>query len=409
MKELCPPTEEMKKHGLLNRTKKGNWPSTVKRPGDSSKLVERSEWKLYTGNDCPSLKDLAEIGLRVLPDGSYILGASSSGYTNYSVDSNYEEKDACNGKMKQKVYIISTGSLKEKGTTSVSEAEDGSNYFMHSIAPPIPNSLSCFATGKSGNNTITGSKIISEKKAKNKDGWESKITASWSFQLSEEDCNCFGTITHVQGDVKINGKKAEMGIIAEDIKGVEINTGNRSRLRIEVGDNLRIDIGSKSKVILKNPCKKQRSRLTTPESIILGEFWGYAIFYLISDHGPFVVECASAGGVRGQLYPVPGLESEKIVVASLPVLPMFAVGVTAINDKYTEVMPDKQEINGAAVVFSVNNSPDHCSVKTIKGTIKVQDSSGNEKILKAGQSFKKDWGPTDDLAKIETIYIKANQ
>ena len=70
----------------------------------------------------------------------------------------------------------------------------------------------------------------------------------------------------------------------------------------------------------------------------------------------------------------------------------------------------KEEIEKAKVVLIVDHDPDQfLFVRVIKGTVKLQDSAGYEKVLEAGQTFMKKWEIQYDPSDMKDVIIKVNQ
>ena len=109
------------------------------------------------------------------------------------------------------------------------------------------------------------------------------------------------------------------------------------------------------------------------------------------------------------MYPVPGLDLERTVVASLLPLVVPAAGMTAIDDKYLDVMPKREEMNSAAVVFLVETSAEYVLVESLKGEIRVLDSLGKEEVLGAGEGFLEEWQASERVGGGGTVYIKGNE
>ena len=180
--ELCPATKEQMKHNFLYRVM--NFPPNIKKPGDKNSTETKYSRDLYMGKDPTPLKDLAMVGLWVLPDGSYILSAGGNAFTEYTYDSINEEYHACSGKTIRVETHITTGEIGQEAKfskTTAGEGDGSSTTIMRSIQPPVGSPLSCYAQGKRNWNSISDEKILAEEKGKYKGEYSGTLTATWEF------------------------------------------------------------------------------------------------------------------------------------------------------------------------------------------------------------------------------------
>jgi hypothetical protein len=214
--------------------------------------------------------------------------------------------------------------------------------------------------------------------------------------------DCPGHVGYTKGDVKINGESAEAGDVVEMKDGV-IETGPKSRVRITLSNGAEIFIGSNSSVHLSDPC-------ACGESSIIDVIAG-AISILLSG-GPTTTECRcnGASGVRGQNRPQREDDWRRILLVSLPDFLLPISVVMAEENDYMYLVPSEEEIERAEAAFMVDSDPEHyLFVQAIKGRLKLRDSAGYERILEAGQTFKKEWEFPCDPSDIKDIFIQVIQ
>ena len=247
---------------------------------------------------------------------------------------------------------------------------------------------------------------------KRTDEYNNKQTSRWYFKKVP----CFGVIRKAQGDVKmtpasrppVEGRGEEIIGQEEGVTpgcvtnhaGAKIVTGRQSRLGIDLSDGAQMRIGSNSEIELpQDPCAKGKSKKPFMQHIT------GLVYYLFGDDEPFEVKANCATGVRGERHPFPGFEPEKAFVMLKDSLIPTAM---AEEKEPEEIMPGEQEIKKAKTVFLVDKVPDESLyVKVIKGAIRLQDSSGYTKELKAGQTFMKKWKSPVHPSDLKEIVIKA--
>jgi hypothetical protein len=134
--------------------------------------------------------------------------------------------------------------------------------------------------------------------------WVSKITASWMLSKRTKECNA--NVNYLKGDVKINGVPASEGPVkigAGDI----IETGTHSRFSMRMGDNSEIRIGSKSRMVLNDPCNLQNEgkELSTDAKMKLlrGKIYGMVAKLVGKGSGFNLITTTAIAGVRGQVKP----------------------------------------------------------------------------------------------------------
>jgi hypothetical protein len=261
----------------------------------------------------------------------------------------------------------------------------------------------CFAAGCS----VRGLGPHPSDASKKEDQRTSRVTARWHFKKTD----CFGVIRKARGDVRIKppagasefpgsdwvgpeGWPAELGCI-DAPNGTIIETGAKSRVMIDEA-TAEVRLGSNASVELKVLCAKG-------EASILNHILG-VILYILPEDRSFKLEMGSAAtGVRGEIHPFPGDGSKKAVALLRDFI--FPVAMAKENE-LGELMPNEEEIKEAKVAFLVDKVPDeYLYVKMIKGVVKLQDSAGNTKVLKAGQSFTKRWKLPVTPSELKEIFI----
>ena len=131
----------------------------------------------------------------------------------------------------------------------------------------------------------------------------SKITTSWTLVKRSTECNA--ELSYSRGDVKINGAPAKQGSIKVGAGDV-ISTGTKSRMELRIG-NSTYRLGSKSKLLLTDPCELKPREINDPHEAGLNFFKG-RIYSLVQntvgtgyDYDP---NMRTAGvGVRGHVSP----------------------------------------------------------------------------------------------------------
>jgi len=223
---------------------------------------------------------------------------------------------------------------------------------------------------------------------------------------TDNESDCQGTVGMVKGDVKINGKQVQPGDIISDLNGAVIETGEKSRIMINAGENVQLRFGSETSSTLNNPCGSGGS------SGFSGKLMRGRIYALISrlvggSDSSFSMSLGnSASGVRGELHPLYSKAKGKILLASLSIPVSVYLQSLPEQEEQLALMPGEEEIEKAHAVFmAVSEFDGAIHVEAIKGVIKLKDSSGAVRVLKAGQSFTKKSKLGYDPADLKRIYI----
>ncbi len=207
-------------------------------------------------------------------------------------------------------------------------------------------------------------------------------TAFVKWNIRKIPCDCIGLkakLGAMRGDVKVNGKQiTSSGTFPLDVGGGVIQTGKRSRVSLNLGDDITINLHSNSIIDLSTICAKARK--TTFLNIIKGKLFAL-INKLMKDE--IKVRASSAWiGVRGDIQ-----SPRKIYLASIDPLFVLAMAGDHKESVIKEIRPAESEINKAEQAFFVDIAPyDHLYIKVDKGRIKI--SMGTvEKILSNGEDF----------------------
>jgi len=173
----CPLPPEAMEHNILYRTK--HYPPSIRKPGNSRKLNETTIKNIYTSKDCLSPKEMTKVFLLVFPDGKYSLSANSKVYTTTKEFITDKEKLVCNNDRKVHRVDIHTCGFDEKEETIIGEE------FISSKIHPKLLSLTAIVSGRVQNNSIKGSKCLSEIKPKFKGDYKEVYSASWDFKAKD--------------------------------------------------------------------------------------------------------------------------------------------------------------------------------------------------------------------------------
>lgn len=125
----------------------------------------------------------------------------------------------------------------------------------------------------------------------------SKISTSWI--LAKRSMECDASLTYIKGDVKINGEPAIKGDrkIGE---GDVIETGPKSRIEIRMADGSAYRLGSKTRLVLYNPCATS-DKSTISFKLITGKIYAAVAKIVGGDLRDFNPNVRTVAGVRGSL------------------------------------------------------------------------------------------------------------
>lgn len=197
------------------------------------------------------------------------------------------------------------------------------------------------------------------------------ITTSWTLVKRTKECEA--VISHVKGDVKINGvpvKNGSFKIGAGDV----METGSKSRIQLSLNNNSTVyRLGSKSKLLLSNPCElyneeKIKQNKTISATLLKGKLYGL-INKLVGSERNFEPNIrTTASGVRGQLWQPPNT--------------FFA----SINPNSSLYLYQQEDPEKAELIEGYENSPSNVSafyihyeddvvkdISALKGTLKIED------------------------------------
>jgi hypothetical protein len=235
-------------------------------------------------------------------------------------------------------------------------------------------------------------------------------TVSWNFRRVGED-DCLGMVTYIRGDVSINGQKAEIGPV-KLTEGSSIETGPKGRIMIVFPDQgVEYRFGSNTSLKLPDPCKKM-SR--SPEQLMRGMIYVILNALVGGTDVPCQINCGWGGsGVRGTPLPILEQNGEPLLLA-LHTTPVFIRPLSAQVDnlpmQLTELAPNEADMEEAVRVFTVERIPDdYLRIQSVKGAILLRDSSGEERILDAGETFRKSLKPGEEAGPMKEIFVVADR
>ncbi|OQY10805.1 MAG: hypothetical protein B6I30_08170 [Desulfobacteraceae bacterium 4572_187] len=200
----CPLPLEAMKHNILYRTK--NYPSSVKKPGNSRKIDESIIKTIYSGKDCASPKEMTSISLICYPDGRYSLVVGSNAYTTTQEFVTDKEKLVCNNSEKVHRVDIRTCGFDEKEETKISKELISSKIHPRLVTLAFMSPKNSYIE----NNSIKGSMKISETKPKFEGGYKEISTASWDLNAKDP---CPIVYRNIMYDIALAEAFADMEIM----------------------------------------------------------------------------------------------------------------------------------------------------------------------------------------------------
>jgi len=225
---------------------------------------------------------------------------------------------------------------------------------------------------------------------------------TWEWDLHRVDSDCPAFVMFTAGTVTINGQKLDKGPLPNP-NGALLQTGAKSRVRIDFPEaGISFRLGSNTSIKLPDRvCKGEQGDYLR---LLRGRL--YALFSkIISGPSRFEVQCGNmASGIRGEVPSCPGGWRAKVQLASFASGPPPALP-PKLNEE-PDVAPTKKEIDRVPFAFAVEKSPgEFLQVRAIRGTLRLKDSSGLERILNAGQDFSKQWQPGVDAGPEKEVFI----
>jgi hypothetical protein len=193
------------------------------------------------------------------------------------------------------------------------------------------------------------------------------------------------------------------GSTISDLKGAVIETGEKARVQINIGDNTQLRLGSNGQFNLKDPCGGGGKGFSA--KLMRGRIYAFISRLVGGDH-VVINDGNCASGVRGEMRPYPGSERGKIFLASLAIPSPVLSRIMAEQEEYADMVPAEEEIEKAQVVFMAESASEGSfHIKVIKGVVKLKDSAGYVRILKTGQEFTKNTKPGFDPSDLKRIFI----
>jgi hypothetical protein len=175
----CSLPPEAMKHNILYRTK--NYPSSVKKPGNSREIDESIIKTIYSGKDCASPKEMTGVGLYVFADGKYTLQVKSDVYATTKQFTTDEEKLVCKNDGKKHTVEIHICGFDEKEETIVGEELISSKIHPRLVTLAFMSPKNSYME----NNSLKGNMQISETKPKFEGDYKEICTASWELNAKD--------------------------------------------------------------------------------------------------------------------------------------------------------------------------------------------------------------------------------
>ena len=198
----------------------------------------------------------------------------------------------------------------------------------------------------------------------------SKISTSWTLVKRSTECNA--ELSYSRGDVKINGAPAKQGTIKVGAGDV-ISTGTKSRMELRIG-NSTYRLGSKSKLLLTNPCELYNEEKTKPNKTISTTLLKGKLYALVNnmfgnprDFDPNTRTAVT--GFRMQLWKTP-----TTFFASAD--PNFNPYIYQQNDpEKAELIEGYENLPDNVSAFYIQFEDDEVKdITALKGTIKIEDT-----------------------------------
>ncbi len=198
----------------------------------------------------------------------------------------------------------------------------------------------------------------------------SKITTSWTLVKRSTDCNA--NLSYSRGDVKINGAPAKQGAIKVGAGDV-IETGQKSRMELRVG-NTTYRLGSKSKLLLTNPCElyneeKRKPNKTISTTLIKGKLYE---FVLKTVGNPREFDPKARTAVTG--FRMQNWQTHNTFFASTD--PNFNPYIYQQNDpEKAELIEGHQNLPDNVPAFYIHFEDDEVKdITALKGILKIEDN-----------------------------------
>ncbi|MGQ9618282.1 MAG: hypothetical protein ACUVUG_04880 [Candidatus Aminicenantia bacterium] len=229
----------------------------------------------------------------------------------------------------------------------------------------------------------------------------------YEWYAKKVPCECSAKITDYRGDVKINGMPLS-GEGRINLSGTVVETGRRSSVTIKIGESGTLVLHSNSTVDLTKLCEEEleAKRPTVKKffiKLIHGPAW---LLYRIAPKGSpesFKFHGGSASGVRGSLDNI-----DKVLLASatdsLLALPKLSKSRDEIEIE--EIQFDNDTIKKADVILYAEYNPEerYIFIKSIKGKVKLRDSSGYQRFLNEGERLYKKWTSSTPSSEFKEVY-----
>jgi len=235
--------------------------------------------------------------------------------------------------------------------------------------------------------------------------YDENITVSWTLVKRSKECDA--KLSYAKGDVKINGVSVKEGNIKISA-GDMISTGDKSRMKIIMPGNQMIMLGSKSRLIVKDPCNLAPREMKDPHYSGYKLLKGKLFQAIKGDCPDFEVRVRTTViGVRGQISPAAGeyyvSNDNNIKVSSGPYFDQQYV--TEIDPEKESMINEFTDLKDYKNAFYVHTEPEAIyDVSAIKGDILVESAIGSDKMVVKEGSTVTSW---PDGSPFLDIYIGA--
>lgn len=205
-----------------------------------------------------------------------------------------------------------------------------------------------------------------------------KITTSWTLVKRTKECDA--TISYLREDVKINGVAAKEGTIKVGAGDV-IETGNiGSRIQIHLPGNETFSLGSKTRLVLSNPCNPATMKPQSKGQLVKGKIMSV----IAGDKSDFKQNMrTTASGVRGQI-------NNTLPIFYVSADPDFMPVPLHQNGPLLFTLPNQQDDpEKAELIEGYQSLPDNQTayyldfedgivrdLTVLKGTVRVKDDMG---------------------------------
>ena len=210
--------------------------------------------------------------------------------------------------------------------------------------------------------------------------YKSNMSTTWMLVKRSKECDA--NVSYLKGDVKINGVPATQGSTKIG-EGDVIETGPKSRIQVTMPDGSAYRLGSKSKLVMVNPCATS-GKPTLSGQFIKGQIYA-AVNEIVGGYESFDPNMRTAGvGVRGVHEP----ETPVFYASADPdfvpdPLPEYKPQPST-NSSSQQDDPEKQELiegyqslpDGKTAYYLNYEDGVVLEIIALRGTIRIEDDMG---------------------------------